>query len=88
MTHRTDRVRLPPGEALCQPSLPCKQKGSCARHQAAVPALNARLEDYSLSQIVMFGGALGCKKYLSQAATMLPAPAAAPAPKPYLKGLT
>ncbi len=50
MTHRTDRVYLPPGAARCDPgAVACRHRHSCARYMASLPASGARLQNFALT---------------------------------------
>lgn len=43
MTHRSDRIWLPAAVARCEPQHDCKQRSTCARYLASIPASGARM---------------------------------------------
>lgn len=50
MTHRSDRVYLPPATARCDPGgAVCRQRQNCARYLASLPASGAKLENFAIS---------------------------------------
>ena len=85
MTERSDRIRLAPDVARCEPSKGCAVRTRCARAQATVPTHGASMADFSVA--TPNGGTYLCPGYISITAAA-PTPSKPEKPvRPAVRGL-